>query len=139
MYAGGVLSQPIATVEAGMGRKPNTVERLSTTTKTEAEVQQFLRSISHEWTAQNYDLWEHNCNNFSERVAQFLVGSSIPTLDPGLSPRNAPPDRTDARADARHVAGRPQRAIGHVGLRGSIYPSYADAGGVSAPVSAAWP
>ena len=78
VYAGGVLSQPIATVEAGMGRKPNTVERLGTTTKTEAEVQAFLRSISHEWTASNYDLWEHNCNNFSERVAQFLTGSSIP-------------------------------------------------------------
>ena len=78
VYAGGVLSQPIATVEAGMGRKPNTIERLGTTTKTEAEVQQFLRSISSQWTAQNYDLWEHNCNNFSERVAQFLTGSSIP-------------------------------------------------------------
>merc|ERR1719281_1116643 len=47
-------------------------------TKTEAEVQQFLRSISSQWTAANYDLWEHNCNNFSERVAQFLTGSSIP-------------------------------------------------------------
>ena len=78
VYAGGVLSQPIATVEAGMGRKPNQIERLGTTTKTEAEVQTFLRSISHEWTASNYDLWEHNCNNFSERVAQFLTGSSIP-------------------------------------------------------------
>ncbi len=78
VYAGGVLSQPISTVEAGMGRKPNTIERLGTTTKTEAEVQQFLRSISSQWTAQNYDLWEHNCNNFSERVAQFLTGSSIP-------------------------------------------------------------
>ena len=33
VYAGGVLSQPIATVEAGMGRKPNQIERLGTTTK----------------------------------------------------------------------------------------------------------
>ena len=41
VYAGGVLSQPIATVEAGMGRKPNQIERLGTTTKTEAKSKLF--------------------------------------------------------------------------------------------------
>ena len=78
VYAGGVLSQSIAQVEAGMGRKPNKIERLGTTTKTEAEIQAFLRSVSGQWTASNYDLWTHNCNNFSECVVNFLCDKSIP-------------------------------------------------------------
>jgi len=78
VYAGGVLSQSIAQVEAGMDRKPNKIERLGTTTKTEAEIQAFLRSVSGQWTASNYDLWTHNCNNFSECVVNFLCGTSIP-------------------------------------------------------------
>ena len=60
-----------------MGRKPNRLRALGTTTKTEAAVQA-LCGASPQRTASNYDLWEHNCNNFSERVAQFLTGSSIP-------------------------------------------------------------
>ena len=121
VYAGGVLSQPIATVEAGMGRKPNTIERLGTTTKTEAEVQTFLRSISHEWTASNYDLWEHNCNNFSERVAQFLTGSSIPRwiLDFPREMRSTPLGQMLAP-----MLGTSQDALnGQLGTSGYVAPS----------------
>ena len=64
----------------------------------EAEVQAFLRSISHEWTASNYDLWEHNCNNFSEAVAQFLEERihflDIPDLIEASCERHKP-DRID--------------------------------------------
>ena len=104
-----------------MGRKPNTVERLGTTTKTEAEVQQFLRSISHEWTAQNYDLWEHNCNNFSERVAQFLTGSSIPSwiLDFPREMRSTPLGQMLAP-----MLGTSQDALnGQLGTSGYVAPS----------------
>ena len=121
VYAGGVLSQPIATVEAGMGRKPNQIERLGTTTKTEAEVQAFLRSISHEWTASNYDLWEHNCNNFSERVAQFLTGSSIPRwiLDFPREMRSTPIGQMLAP-----MLGTSQDALnGQLGTSGYVAPS----------------
>ena len=134
VYAGGVLSQPIATVEAGMGRKPNTVERLGTTTKTEAEVQQFLRSISHEWTASNYDLWEHNCNNFSERVAQFLTGSSIPRwiLDFPREMRSTPIGQMLAP-----MLGTSQDALnGQLGTSGYVAPvTSTPAPAASAPVS----
>ena len=131
VYAGGVLSQPIATVEAGMGRKPNTVERLGTTTKTEAEVQAFLRSISHEWTASNYDLWEHNCNNFSERVAQFLVGSSIPKwiLDFPRDMRSTPLGQMLAP-----MLGTSQDALnGQLGTSGYVAPATAASAPAPAP------
>mmetsp|Transcript_3726 Transcript_3726/g.9175 ORF Transcript_3726/g.9175 Transcript_3726/m.9175 type:complete len:557 (+) Transcript_3726:193-1863(+) len=131
VYAGGVLSQPISTVEAGMGRKPNSVERIGTTTKTEAEVQQFLRSISHEWTAQNYDLWEHNCNNFSERVAQFLTGSSIPRwiLDFPREMRSTPLGQMLAP-----MLGTSQDALnGQLGTSGYVAPSATPATPMPAP------
>ncbi len=131
VYAGGVLSQPIATVEAGMGRKPNQIERLGTTTKTEAEVQAFLRSISHEWTASNYDLWEHNCNNFSERVAQFLVGSSIPKwiLDFPRDMRSTPLGQMLAP-----MLGTSQDALnGQLGTSGYVAPATAASAPAPAP------
>jgi ubiquilin len=131
VYAGGVLSQPIATVEAGMGRKPNTVERLGTTTKTEAEVQQFLRSISSQWTAQNYDLWEHNCNNFSERVAQFLCGTSIPRwiLDFPREMRSTPLGQMLAP-----MLGTSQDALnGQLGTSGYVAPATAASAPAPAP------
>ncbi|KAI3411675.1 PPPDE domain-containing protein [Psidium guajava] len=38
----------------------------------------YLQEISPRYTAETYSLLTHNCNNFSNEVAQFLVGSSIP-------------------------------------------------------------
>ncbi|CAL5401814.1 unnamed protein product [Camellia sinensis] len=34
--------------------------------------------ISPRYTAETYSLLTHNCNNFSNEVAQFLVGATIP-------------------------------------------------------------
>ncbi|CAL5056416.1 unnamed protein product [Urochloa decumbens] len=38
----------------------------------------YLREIAPRYTAETYRLLTHNCNNFSNEVAQFLVGSGIP-------------------------------------------------------------
>lgn len=38
----------------------------------------YLQEISPRYTAQTYSLLSHNCNNFSNEVAQFLVGVTIP-------------------------------------------------------------
>ncbi|KAI3678720.1 hypothetical protein L6452_38023 [Arctium lappa] len=38
----------------------------------------YLQEISPRYTAETYSLLRHNCNNFSNEIAQFLVGASIP-------------------------------------------------------------
>lgn len=38
----------------------------------------YLQEISPRYTAETYSLLTHNCNNFSNEVAQFLVGATIP-------------------------------------------------------------
>ncbi|XP_031503418.1 uncharacterized protein LOC116266375 [Nymphaea colorata] len=40
--------------------------------------EQYLEDISPRYTAETYNLLYHNCNNFSNEVAQFLVGVTIP-------------------------------------------------------------
>ena len=39
---------------------------------------EFLVEISPRFTMQTYNLLRHNCNNFSNEVANFLVGTGIP-------------------------------------------------------------
>lgn len=38
----------------------------------------YLQEISPRYSAETYSLLSHNCNNFSNEVAQFLVGATIP-------------------------------------------------------------
>ncbi|KAK6780380.1 hypothetical protein RDI58_022564 [Solanum bulbocastanum] len=38
----------------------------------------YLQEISPRYTAETYSLLTHNCNNFSNEIAQFLVGATIP-------------------------------------------------------------
>ena len=52
---------------------------LGDTQKTRAELETYLRSINHQYTQATYDLINHNCNNFSNTVAMFLLGTGIPT------------------------------------------------------------
>ena len=49
-----------------------------TTTKTEAELIDYLRSASPRFTVTTYDVFSHNCNNFSDEVARFLTGQAVP-------------------------------------------------------------
>eukprot|EP00966_Prymnesium_polylepis_P141606 3270262-Prymnesium_polylepis.1 len=52
------------------------VIQLGSTAKTESELSAFLAQISPRFTAATYDLLRHNCNHFSNEVAQFLTGGT---------------------------------------------------------------
>ncbi|KXH38258.1 PUL domain-containing protein [Colletotrichum salicis] len=41
-------------------------------------IEEFLDSLRPIFTAEAYDLWKHNCNNFSDSFSQFLLGKGIP-------------------------------------------------------------
>ncbi|KAH7691597.1 PPPDE peptidase domain-containing protein [Dioscorea alata] len=38
----------------------------------------YLQEISPRYTPESYNILTHNCNNFSNEITQFLVGTSIP-------------------------------------------------------------
>ncbi|KAG2272752.1 hypothetical protein Bca4012_074870 [Brassica carinata] len=57
---------PLRTVELGETHVPKDVFEM------------YLEEISPRYTAESYNLLAHNCNNFSNEVAQFLVGKGIP-------------------------------------------------------------
>lgn len=63
---------------------PLQVIDLGTTDIDDALLRDFLQDIQPRFNAQTYDLLSNNCNNFSEEVAQFLVGKSIPAHITGL-------------------------------------------------------
>jgi hypothetical protein len=52
---------------------------MGTTTKTQVELEQFLRTVNHQFTQRTYNLITNNCNNFADTVCQFLTGHGIPT------------------------------------------------------------
>ena len=39
---------------------------------------EFLREVSPRFTQATYNLLKHNCNNFTNECAQFLIGDGIP-------------------------------------------------------------
>ena len=41
-------------------------------------IQDFLVDVHERFNAQTYNLLTNNCNNFSNELATFLVGSGIP-------------------------------------------------------------
>ncbi|XP_038887396.1 desumoylating isopeptidase 1 [Benincasa hispida] len=57
---------PIGVIDLGITHIPKDV------------FESYLIEISPRYTAETYSLLGHNCNNFSNEVAQFLVGSTIP-------------------------------------------------------------
>lgn len=46
--------------------------------------EEFLRSISSNYTMEKYDLFKNNCNNFTNECALFLVGKGIPEHITGI-------------------------------------------------------
>ena len=58
---------------------PHQVEDLGETEISEDLFQDYLRTQSEDrFRGDRYDLFRHNCNNFSNETAQFLVGRGIP-------------------------------------------------------------
>ncbi|CAI4210431.1 unnamed protein product [Parascedosporium putredinis] len=75
VYDGGIVS--IIPGSSHLGRP---LERLPLG-KTELPmdvVQEYIESLRPIFTAEAYDLFKHNCNNFSDSLATFLVGEGIP-------------------------------------------------------------
>ncbi|KAK7338919.1 hypothetical protein VNO77_19553 [Canavalia gladiata] len=57
---------PLRVVELGVTHVPKDVFEM------------YLQDISPRYTPESYSLLTHNCNNFSNEVAQFLVSTTIP-------------------------------------------------------------
>lgn len=47
--------------------------RIGETSKTRSDLDSFLNSVRHRFTAATYDLINHNCNNFSDVICRFLT------------------------------------------------------------------
>ncbi|KAJ5690438.1 hypothetical protein N7462_004830 [Penicillium macrosclerotiorum] len=58
--------QPMEKVHMGKTELPNDV------------IEEYLGSLGSIYTPESYDLFLHNCNNFTQDFAMFLVGKSIP-------------------------------------------------------------
>lgn len=58
---------------------PDKVEELGETEIPEDVLTDYLFDLSPQFTPETYNLLEHNCNNFSDELAQLLTGNSIPS------------------------------------------------------------
>jgi len=38
----------------------------------------FMDEMREKYTFENYDMFDHNCNHFTNEACQFLTGNSIP-------------------------------------------------------------
>jgi len=65
-------------VEQTFGLRPVKVTVLGTTQVTQQVFHSFLAGISNRFTPETYDLFTNNCNNFSNEVSKFLLGTGIP-------------------------------------------------------------
>ncbi|KAF5179554.1 Desumoylating isopeptidase [Thalictrum thalictroides] len=74
-FGGGIQHSPIGTTPYG---NPIRSVDLGFTHVPKELFEEYLQEISPRYTAETYSLLKHNCNNFSNEVAQFLVGTDIP-------------------------------------------------------------
>ncbi|CAI9778617.1 unnamed protein product [Fraxinus pennsylvanica] len=74
-FGGGIQSSPVGTTPYGT---PIRVADLGITHVPKDVFETYLEEIGPRYTVETYSLLTHNCNNFSNEVAQFLVGASIP-------------------------------------------------------------
>jgi len=74
-FGQGIQSCPAGTTHHG---KPMEVRRLGKTALPKEVIVEYLQSLKTIYTAESYDLFLRNCNNFSSDFAMFLVGKEIP-------------------------------------------------------------
>jgi len=74
-FGGGIQHSPAGLTPYGT---PIRVVELGVTHVPKDVFEMYLQEISSRYTAESYSLLTHNCNNFSNEVAQFLVGATIP-------------------------------------------------------------
>eukprot|EP01029_Cantina_marsupialis_P024185 TRINITY_DN6157_c0_g1_i1.p1 TRINITY_DN6157_c0_g1~~TRINITY_DN6157_c0_g1_i1.p1 ORF type:complete len:457 (+),score=131.71 TRINITY_DN6157_c0_g1_i1:109-1479(+) len=77
-YGGGIQRMLPGEVIQTYGRRPQHEIELGTTDISKEVFEQFLTEVSPQYTMQTYDLINHNCNNFSNAVSNFLIGENIP-------------------------------------------------------------
>lgn len=58
--------------------RPMKIMKLGKTELPPELIEDYLESLESIYTPESYDLFLHNCNNFSQDLAVFLVGKSIP-------------------------------------------------------------
>ncbi|KAJ5431112.1 hypothetical protein N7445_008844 [Penicillium cf. griseofulvum] len=58
--------------------QPMEIVKLGTTELPNDVIEEYLGSLATIYTPESYDLFLHNCNNFTQDLAMFLVGKSIP-------------------------------------------------------------
>lgn len=78
-FGGGIQVSPKGMFARQSNMPAVKIHFIGESTKTIDELNAFLRSIHHKFTAQTYDLLRNNCNNFSNEVSIFLTGQSIPS------------------------------------------------------------
>ncbi|KAB2581078.1 Desumoylating isopeptidase 1 [Lasiodiplodia theobromae] len=74
-YGAGVQSCYPGTTHHGA---PEEVIKLGSTSLPMDVILEYLESLKQVYTPEAYDLFAHNCNNFSNDFAMFLVGKGIP-------------------------------------------------------------
>lgn len=74
-FGGGIQHEPAGRTPYG---SPVKVFDLGETQVPKDLFETYLQEIGPRYTAETYSLLTHNCNNFSNEVAQFLVGTGIP-------------------------------------------------------------
>lgn len=84
IYDGGILA--IQPYSSHLGHPFEKVP-LGTTTRTMAAIEAHLDTLRPRFTAAAYDLFRHNCNNFTDTFSHFLVGHGIPAHITGMPDR----------------------------------------------------
>lgn len=77
-FGGGIQVSPMGAFATSHQLPATQMLDMGTTTKTEAELGNYLRSINSQFTQFTYNLITNNCNNFADNVCQFLTGHGIP-------------------------------------------------------------
>lgn len=77
-FGGGIQVAATGQFAASNQLQPTQVLDMGTTTKTQEELGQYLRSINHLFTQNTYNLISNNCNNFADNICNFLTGHGIP-------------------------------------------------------------
>ncbi|CAK7266036.1 hypothetical protein SEPCBS119000_001815 [Sporothrix epigloea] len=81
VYDGGILA--IQPYSSHLGH-PMEKLPLGSTSLTMDVIEEYLDSIRPIFTAEAYDLFQHNCNNFTDSFAKFLLGHGIPEYITGM-------------------------------------------------------
>ncbi|TVY19891.1 Desumoylating isopeptidase 1 [Lachnellula arida] len=74
-YDGGIKTTKPANTALG---KPKNIIDLGKTELPMEVIMEYLESLKEVYTFEAYDLWSHNCNNFTNDFATFLLGKGIP-------------------------------------------------------------